>query len=517
MFDIVVVGSGIAGLYATLKAAKFARVCLITKGALHETNTWLAQGGIAAALGEDDNPDMHLADTVRAGAGACDPKAVSILVQEGPLRVKDLLDLGTPFDVKGNSLALTWEGAHSRNRILHCGGDATGRMIQTTLLQQLVNFANVTVRDNTFATDLIMSEGMVSGIRTLCGQFILAKAVILATGGLGQVYSRTTNPAVATGDGVAMAYRAGARVADMEFIQFHPTVFLGKSEKDTFLISEALRGEGAVLRNQDGMRFMENYHSLAEMGPRDVVARAILDQMKNHNSEAVYLDIAHRSRDFLKKRFPTIYSLSEERGYDLATQWLPVAPAAHYAMGGVLTDPDGQTNIAGLYACGEVACSGVHGANRLASNSLLEGLVFSYRAVQSILQRHMGNKPVQIKLPTYHISYHQPNLTDEIKKNLQKLMFQHAGLLRDGFHLAALQDDIKSLEQKMPLDPADRQEWELVNLITTARLIAEGALLRTESRGGHYRLDFPQTNPELSRFPGVIRQKEEEACATSAI
>jgi L-aspartate oxidase len=493
-YDVLVIGSGIAGLYAALKAAEFSRVCLLTKGELHQTNTWLAQGGIAAAFGEDDSPEQHLADTLEAGAGICDRDAVAIMAEEGPLHVAELIQLGTPFDSSRGKIALTREGAHRRNRVLHCGGDATGRMIQETLQQRVIDHEAITVCENIFVTDLVSSQGIVSGVKTLSGEIYRAGSVILATGGLGQVFSRTTNPVCATADGVAMAYRAGAEIADMEFVQFHPTVFYDHRSEETFLISEAVRGEGAVLRNAKGERFMDSYHEMAELGPRDVVARAILDQMLREESNQVCLDITHRDKSFLVKRFPTICKMAEQAGYDLSCDFLPVSPAAHYAMGGIKAGVNGETNLPGLYACGEVACSGVHGANRLASNSLLEGLVFAARAVKYIEKK---GKTLPAKMNNQ--AYEQAALplvqgVGTLRSELQRRMFEQAGVLRDGSNLKELWHFFEKNARLLNLKAVNRQEWELQNLFTAASLIVRAAMHRTESRGGHFRLDYPASD-----------------------
>ena len=514
-YDIIVVGSGIAGLYAALMASESANVCLMTKGKLQDTNTWLAQGGIAAAVGKDDTPSSHLEDTLTAGVGICDPVAVKVLVEEGPQCIEALLALGTPFDRKGGSLALTREGAHHRNRVLHCGGDATGRIIQETMQQMLLTRKSVTVVEHCFVTELLQLEGMVCGVRTLAGGDVRAGAVILATGGLGQVFSRTTNPSVATGDGVAMAYRSGARVSDLEFVQFHPTVFKGKTENETFLISEAVRGEGAVLRNSYGNRFMDDYHPMAELGPRDVVARAILEQMKVHDVPAVYLDITHAAQDFLQKRFPTIYSKAQEHGLDMAKDWLPISPAAHYAMGGIVTGLWGETSLPGLYACGEVACSGVHGANRLASNSLLEGLVFARRAVCDIKKKGL-NVSQKVQMTQCDKWETGSAKTAVIRDYVRQRMFADAGVLRNGQTLAALDSELKNLTNTVAFG-ADVAGWELQNLLTVASLIVKGALWRKESRGGHFRSDYPLQNSEFAQCHRPLNEKEDALCAPIAV
>jgi L-aspartate oxidase len=509
---MIIVGSGIAGLFAALKAAGSACVCLLTKATLRHTNTWLAQGGIAAAISGEDSPRQHYEDTLAAGAGLCNEEAAFAMAVEGPGLMKELSELGVPFDRHDEALALTREGAHRRDRVLHCGGDATGRLLQETLLQRLISNRSVTVRENTFVTDLLMSDGRVCGVKTVYGENLLAGAVILATGGLGQVYERTTNPEVATGDGVAMAYRAGAAVADMEFIQFHPTVFQGKREDETFLVSEAVRGEGAVLINGLGQRFMTEYHEMAELGPRDVVSRAILDQVLKGKGP-VYLDITGKNRSFLKERFPTIYRLALEQGFDLAVDRLPVSPAAHYAMGGVLTGLNGETGLPGLYACGEVACTGVHGANRLASNSLLEGLVFAARAIRAIQVKAAGNRhgyrneDFTATAPAVGRQY-KPG---KIRAELRRLMFEKAGVLRDGTGLRAMSEFLDSRTRDLDRQWTDQELWELRNMFEVGRLIIRGALARSESRGAHSRSDYPETDGRYARrLVWTAGKKEEE-------
>src|SRR5271167_3639098 len=387
--DFIVVGAGNAGLRAAVELASAGRVVCLAKREVTESNTQYAQGGIAAALSDEDEVRLHLEDTLKAGDGLCNEEAARILVEEGPPRIEELIEWGTEFDRAGAKIAFTREGAHSRSRVLHAHGDSTGREIGRALYLKAAAQKNITFQEFEFTTDLLLRDGRVAGVRVLdqagVSHEIHAGAVLLATGGLGQVYSDTTNPAVATGDGVAMAYRAGAEISDMEFVQFHPTALFLKNAP-RFLLSEALRGEGAYLRNLELQRFMHKYHEMGELAPRDVVARAIAHELEvaKRPDAAVYLDLTHLNSERVRKRFPTVYSTCLKYNIDITTDMIPIRPAAHYAMGGVRTDLDGRASIPCLYAAGEVACTGVHGANRLASNSLLEGLVYGARAARAM-------------------------------------------------------------------------------------------------------------------------------------
>src|SRR6516165_9684333 len=393
--DFIVVGAGIAGLRASVELASAGRVLCLAKREVTESNTQYAQGGIAAAVSDDDEVSLHLEDTLKVGDGLCNEEAARILVEEGPPRIEELIEWGTQFDRAGTKIAFTREGAHSRSRVLHAHGDSTGREIGRALYLKAKTMKPIVFGEFEFTTELVHHDRRVTGVRVLDNEGHLreihATSVLLATGGLGQVYSDTTNPQVATGDGVAMAYRAGAAISDMEFVQFHPTALYLKGAP-RFLLSEALRGEGAYLRNADLVRFMPKYHDLAELAPRDVVARAIAHELEVAKSPtaAVYLDLTHLNAEKVRKRFPNIYATCMQYNIDIAEELVPIRPAAHYAMGGVRTDLDGRTSVPGLYAAGEVACTGVHGANRLASNSLLEGLVYGARAARS-MREHLGH------------------------------------------------------------------------------------------------------------------------------
>jgi L-aspartate oxidase len=504
--DYLIVGAGIAGLRAAIELCEQGRVMVVTKEALGESNTHYAQGGIAVAMGGPEDVSLHLDDTVRAGDGLVDLEAARVLVEEGPLRVEELLRWGTGFDRENGSLMLTREGAHSRNRILHANGDATGAEIGRSLLAHARAQDNITLLEWTTTVDLIVEDGAVTGALLLdnAGELIAvrARAVLLASGGAGQVYSDTTNPAVATGDGIAMAWRAGAEIADMEFYQFHPTA-LSLPGVPRFLLSEALRGEGAYLRNARGERFMERYHPLLELAPRDVVARAITREGVGDGGEQlpVYLDMRHVKGIDLGKRFPGISAFLRQHGLDLSRDLIPVRPAAHYLMGGVRTDVNGRTSLPRLYAAGEVACTGVHGANRLASNSLLEGLVFGARAATAM--REVGEAPPGGGEVVHRKFAARPSAAEAaILKELQQKMWQDAGLLRDAAGLSAM---AKALEGLRTPAAADRASLELENLHAVAELIVMSALAREESRGAHFRNDFPVRDDAHFSKHSVVR------------
>ncbi|HEY8491181.1 MAG TPA: L-aspartate oxidase [Dehalococcoidia bacterium] len=490
-YDYLVLGSGIAGLYAALVARRHGTVCVVTKADIHEANTRYAQGGIAAALGGQDSPELHLRDTVEAGAGLVDEEAARVLVEEGPERIADLVRFGVPFDTLDGEIALTREAAHRVPRILHAGGDATGLHIELSLSRQ-ARQDGIAVRDHTLATALLLDGGAVAGARVLdvrtgaTGE-IRAAHTILATGGAGQLYQVTTNPPVATGDGIALAFRAGAEVMDLEFVQFHPTA-LRLPGAPVFLISEAVRGEGGILRNVHGEAFMAGYHPAAELAPRDVVARAILEEMTRTGSDHVLLDVTHLPPAHVAARFPQIYRTCLEHGVDLTRRPVPVSPAAHYFMGGVRTNTWAETTLPGLYACGEVACTGVHGANRLASNSLLETVVFAQRAVE-----RSAAAPGGAAAPTPDaLTPHAPGgeAPPPSLPALQALMWERAGMVRDGRGLEEAARTLAAWQAALP-PPSDRPSYELTGLLLVARLVVEAARRRTESRGAHFRRDYP--------------------------
>lgn len=492
--DVIVIGSGIAGLFTAIKAAEDRKVIVLTKKSLMESNTRYAQGGIAAVFSEEDSPEYHRQDTLMAGAGLNSSAAVDVLVNEGPEGVRELIRLGTIFDEENGVLALTQEGAHSHRRILHANGDATGYEIVRALIEQVKQDRNIEVWDDHFVIDLITEQGECAGalVQRPNGErlFLQADATVLCSGGAGQLYRYTTNPEVATGDGVAIAYRAGAHVRDMEFIQFHPTA-LCYPGAPRFLISEAVRGEGAVLRNIHGDRFMERYHELLELAPRDIVARAIVSEMELTKSTFVYLDITHEPADMVKHRFPTIYETCMSYGLDITSDWIPVAPAAHYMMGGIKTDLNGESNIARLFVCGEVSSTGVQGANRLASNSLSEAIVFGRRITERIRELapadwtslSAGCNEGRTESPIQAIV--------ERRLKLQKVMVRYAGLRRNE---GMLNKGLDELKRQLPIFNAaltKREEYEFANMLTCSLLITESALARQESRGAHYREDYP--------------------------
>ena len=521
--DVVVVGSGVAGLSTAIRVRESGRrVLLVTKGRVDEGSTKWAQGGIAAALAADDSPDEHLADTLVAGVGLCDEEAVRILVTHGPHVLEWLMRLGAKFDTDSSGeISLTREGGHHHDRIAHAGGDATGAEITRALVAAVNLDPGIELIEHALALDLltddqgaaqgvtlhVMGEGQRGGIGAA-----LAPIVILATGGFGQVFGQTTNPYVSTGDGVALALRAGADIADLEFVQFHPTVmWLGPHAKGQQpLVSEAVRGEGAVLRDSDGVRFMTDVHPLADLAPRDVVAKAILRRMRQTGSPNVWLDGRHLGADTWVRRFPTILESCRGHGIDPVTDLIPVSPAQHFASGGVLTDHWGRTSIPGLYACGEVACTGVHGANRLASNSLLEGLVFADRIAEALL---VATHPVREVV-------HSPStprvLPHAQRRPIQQAMDEHAGVLRSAESLRAAQQRLAWLGEADEA-PGYAEHWETTNIHSLATVLVNQALLRQETRGSHWREDFPERNDERWQRRIVTRMAPDGSLSTRTI
>lgn len=530
-YDVVIVGGGIAGLSVALRLPESLRVALFTKGLPGESNTRYAQGGLTVALGHDDSPQLHAQDTLAAGAGLCDPQAVHLLAYTAPTAVHWLISMGVRFDrarpgdthATADGLLLGHEAAHSRRRILHAGGDATGAEIERALVAALHRRTHIQVYPETFVQRLLVEQNACAGLeacdppgRTL---HVSAPAVVLANGGAGGLWLHTSNPAGATADGLALAWRAGAALTDLEFMQFHPTVLIGQGS--SHLISEAVRGEGAYLRNHAGERFMPRYHALAELAPRDVVARAIQSEMLAEGTNAQYLDLRHLDAGHISRRFPTISAICRMQGLDLARDLVPVAPAAHYCMGGIATDTYGRTSLPGLYAVGEVACTGVHGANRLASNSLLEGLVFGLRLADGLARPEEresvppGRRALDLHMPpNADLLCIQPDeqWIGRLKDEVRQLMWRDVSLRRDaaglqevGRRLKTLRTDVLHATSAPHLSPVARIAWhETVNMLLVAELVSAAALWRRESRGSHWRSDYPQTEDRLAGTHAVF-------------
>jgi L-aspartate oxidase len=510
-YDFIVAGAGVAGLRAAIELNQHGSVLCLAKRELTESNTQYAQGGIAVALGADDSPEIHLQDTLSAGAGLVDEDAARTLVTEGPSRVLELLDWGVRFDrdTQGQ-LAFTREGAHSRNRVLHADGDSTGREIRRALYEHAGKLSNIHFGEFGFTRDLLLQDGRVAGVEILhedgSTQAVTARAVLLATGGAGMLFANTTNPEVATCDGAAMALRAGAELSDMEFLQFHPTA-LYVAGAPRFLLSEALRGEGAYLRNSAGKRFMLSHHELAELAPRDVVARAIHRELETSKAAepVVYLDVTHLDGEKLKVRFPRIYETCQKYGLDITRDLIPIRPAAHYAMGGVRTGLDAQASLPGLYAAGEAACTGVHGGNRLASNSLLEGLVFGARAALGMARESAPAGLDAAKPPARQAVAKGDGEGDgeTLRLETQQLMWSNVGIVRDAARLSEAVTRLTAILAQLP-PPENSRRAEARNIAESGLAIARSALARKESRGGHYRSDFPQKDDTNFRKHSVL-------------
>ncbi len=534
--DFVVVGSGVAGLRAAIELGHVGSVLVLAKSELAETATALAQAGIAAALSDEDQVSLHEHDTIEAGDGLCDPAAVRALVEEGPHAIQELIAWGTHFERTGSKLSFTREGAHSRSRVLHAHGRATGREISKTLAAKAHSIANIRFQARAFTTELLAEDGRITGLSFLdeadgSRPMVFSRAVLLAAGGCGHIFHDTTNPPTATGDGLAMAYDAGAELRDMEFVQFHPTALQLKGAP-RLLLPQSLLREGGVLRNADLERFLKRYHEAGELAPREAIARAIVSEMQHTQSPFVYVDMTRISADSVRRRFPRVYSTCQTYGVDLTSDLVPVSPAAHYAIGGVKTDLVGRSSLPGLYAAGETAATGVHGANRLASNALLEGLVFGARAGRAIAEDTRSlSKPVAPRVLPHRANTaannkgsadRETNGRDAALEKIRSVLWEYAGILRDGDKLAKVLEELGALEVERPVADS-RPASELHNVWTLAQLVARCALARQESRGCHYRSDFPFRNDEkfqkhsvAARAKPILFESAPRAKASSA-
>jgi L-aspartate oxidase len=487
--DFLIIGGGVAGLRAAIELAPHGEVLVVTKDMPTESSTGYAQGGIAVALSDEDAVGIHYDDTLRAGDGLCNEEAVRILVEEGPERIQELISWGAEFDKEGSKLSFTLEAAHTRKRVLHAHGDATGRELLRVLLNKVRTYPSVKRYPFAMVVDLIVLDGKCMGAYVLRDRklvAIIAKATVLATGGGGQIYSVTTNPQSATADGMALALRAGASLKDMEFIQFHPTSLYHLAAPH-FLLSEAMRGEGALLKNINMELFMQKYHTQAELAPRDVVSRAIISEMVKTGSNHVYLDLTHLESEFVRRRFPAIYETCLQYDVDITSGPVPVCPAAHYIMGGVRTDTEGASDLSGLFAAGEVACTGLHGANRLASNSLLEGLVYGARAASAAIKKPVSPRAPEKTLTKVHtISEH-----DHIRGELRKLMWEKVGIIRCEKSLSEAMKKLSEWSYVLDKTFMTRRELELKNMLQIATVVTENALNRNNNVGAHYRSDTP--------------------------
>jgi len=499
-FDTIIVGSGLAGLTAAYHASKRGSVAIITKSQLDISNSYYAQGGIAVVTDDNDTFESHIQDTLIAGRGLCDLDAVEILVREGQDCVKELIEIGMEFDKEDGEFVLGLEGGHSHRRILHAGGDATGKGLTCFMLKKVKEQKNIEVFEYSTVVKLLVSKETCIGVQAfdfVSGKNILftSKATIIATGGLSRIYDRSTNPHTATGDGIALAYHAGAKLSDIEFIQFHPSALYLPGE-EAFLISEAVRGEGAWLLNPKGERFMQDLHPLAELAPRDVVAHAIYNELQKHRADFLYLSLKHLDAELIKKRFATIYQTLLTHNIDFTTDLLPISPAAHYMVGGILTDLNGETNKKGLFACGEVASTGVKGANRLASNSLLECLVFGKRAAIKAMEREMSNEALP-ETTLIHVNVNNENYFLETKNWIAALMSNKAGIVRSADKLIEAIEELNIIARELPENINDYNLLKIKHITDICTLICKSALIRKESRGGHIREDYPDEDPKL--------------------
>lgn len=498
--DYIIIGSGLAGLYGAYLASAYGTVSLLTKHSLQTSSTYWAQGGIASAIDENDSPGIHFEDTIKTGRGLCNPDAVKILVNEGPIRINELIAGGLAFDMSGNEYSLGLEGGHTRRRILHLGGNETGRVIVEFLIDKIKKSEKIKVYENFLVHNLIMNDNECGGCCAYSREVktdysFHSKVVLLASGGAAGIYKGSTNPQSSTGDGITLAYNAGLEIVNMEFIQFHPTAFFSDSGK-TFLLTEALRGEGAYLINKGGKRFMEDYHKLAELAPRDKVSESIYREAEKEKTDHLYLSLKHLNKYFIKSRFKNIYEKALEFNIDITSDNIPIAPAAHYTVGGIRTDLKGETTINRIYATGEISHTGVHGANRLASNSLLECIVFSFRAIEDSIK--YLNEDLLIEQPTekYYVNDKMDSLYLKSKKKILNTMTRDVGIVRYRDSICNAVDIINNIQDEWNFQKNEYYSDRLNNLITTARLIINGALVREETRGGHIRDDFPFESAE---------------------
>jgi len=505
--DYLIIGSGLAGLYAAYHASKYGSVSLLTKHSLQTSSTYWAQGGIASAIDEEDSPEIHFDDTIKAGRGLCNEDAVRILVNEGPDRIHELISGGLTFDKSGNEFALGLEGGHSRRRILHLGGNETGRFIVEFLINTIKDSKNIIVYEDFLVHKLIIEDNKCSGClaynwKEKTDYSFFSKVNLIASGGAAGIYKRSTNPHSSIGDGVTLAYNAGIEVVNMEFIQFHPTAFDSETG-NTFLISEAVRGEGGYLLNKNGERFMKDFHESAELAPRDVVSKGIFEIMKEENSDHVFLTLAHLNREKIKTRFKNIYESALKYNIDITTDLIPVAPAAHYMIGGINTDLNGETTIEGIYASGEVAYTGVHGANRLASNSLLECLVFSYRAIEDS-KKYLNKENITGKIikEKYTVDIEKNSSYLVLKNEILKIMNCNVGIIRTKEFLEEAFNLLNQIDKNWNYKVNEYYSDRLKSLKTVSLQIINGAILREETRGSHIRIDFPEEN----EFPYHIYQ-----------
>jgi len=508
-FDFLIIGGGLAGLYSANYAANFGRVAVLTKSTLEVSNSFWAQGGIAAAIGKDDSTKFHFDDTIKAGRGLCNKDAVKILVEEGRERILELIKLGMSFDKANGNVTLGLEGGHSRRRILHAGGDSTGREVVNYFTGIVKENKNIKIFENTFVYQPLVSNNKCFGAYaynylTKENFLFTSPNTILATGGASGIFSRTTNPHTSTGDGIALAYNAGAEISDMEFIQFHPTSFYTQSG-ETFLISEAVRGEGAYVVNEEGQRFLQSFDEQAELAPRDVVSAAIFTEMSSSGSTNVYLTLSHLDHEKMKNRFSYIYNKALKYGVDITTDLVPIAPASHYMIGGIKTDLYGETNINGLFACGESASTGVHGANRLASNSLLECIVFGKRVVDKAKESKKCKDAIKTHDINFFVNEKKEKSYDLLRKKLSKIMTDKVGILRSGQSIKDALNEIEMISDDFDYEKKEYYSNKLSNEVIVCKLIAKSALAREESRGAHKRKDYPGENPSMTYH--IIQQR----------